>query len=50
MTIDEAFQKVGGFGPFQMAALFLLALTRNLGMYQQYAFALLIKPNDLLCG
>ena len=45
-TLNDAYEHVGGFGRFQIIALILLAMLREMGHYHLQAFALLIMPPE----
>mmetsp|Transcript_8570 Transcript_8570/g.14455 ORF Transcript_8570/g.14455 Transcript_8570/m.14455 type:complete len:294 (-) Transcript_8570:913-1794(-) len=48
--MNKAYNQIGGFGRFQVFTLFLMALIRNYGLYQQYGFAVLMMPQKFSCS
>ena len=45
-TLNDAYEHVGGFGRFQVIALILLGMLRELGQFHLQAFALLVMPPE----
>ena len=50
LSLNQAFLKSGGFGRFQLLALVLICLIRNLGMYHVYGFSVLTTRQDYKCS
>jgi hypothetical protein len=49
ITMEDAFERAGGFGPFQWFIAFLMAILRNFGMPFVYLASLNTKPMNYLC-
>lgn len=49
MTLNQAFNRAGGFGRFQYLVCIVTALLRNFGMTYIYLAALATIPQDYLC-
>ena len=45
-TLDDAFERLGGFGKFQIIALVLLSVMREMGHFHLQALALLVMPPE----
>mmetsp|Transcript_2742 Transcript_2742/g.4689 ORF Transcript_2742/g.4689 Transcript_2742/m.4689 type:complete len:286 (+) Transcript_2742:262-1119(+) len=48
-TLESAYQQIGGFGRFQIFAMFIFCVIRNMGQYQVYGFGLAMEPQKYDC-